>query len=462
LYYHQGPEAFYFASEAKAILAVRPELRTLDEQGFGEFIACGCPLENRTMFKGLHLLPPAAAWEFRAGVLERRCRYFEPREWEEQPPLAADAYYGHVRDTFAQRLPAYFEGRQPVGVSLTGGLDTRMIMAWQRRQAGSLPCYSFGSMYRDSHDVVIARHVARACCQPFEVIRVGQEFLERFPYYAERTVYVTDGCLDVSHSPDLYVNRHAATIAPVRMTGNYGGEVLRAVRAFKPIQPVQGLFTPEVTALVDDAARTYSGLLREHPLSFALFKQTPWHHYSLLSLEQSQLALRSPFLDNEFVRTVFRAPVAALAGGGDVSLQLIADGNPSLRAIPTDRGVGDRGLASAFRRGLREVSFKAEYASDYGMPHWASWLDRYSPIPARRLFSGRHKFYHFRAWYRDVLADYVREVLLDTRTLARPYLSRHVLEKIVRGHVTGHRNYTTEIHKMLTLEHIHRLFIDAH
>ena len=29
LYYHQAKEAFYFAAEAKAILAVRPELRAL-------------------------------------------------------------------------------------------------------------------------------------------------------------------------------------------------------------------------------------------------------------------------------------------------------------------------------------------------------------------------------------------------------------------------------------------------
>ena len=59
-------------------------------------------------------------------------------------------------------------------------------------------------------------------------------FSRKFPRYAERTVYLTDGCVEVSHSPDLYVNELAREIAPVRMTGNYGGEVLRRVRAFKP------------------------------------------------------------------------------------------------------------------------------------------------------------------------------------------------------------------------------------
>src|SRR6516225_10901818 len=36
IYYHQSKEAFYFAAEAKAILAVRPELRAADPKSLGE------------------------------------------------------------------------------------------------------------------------------------------------------------------------------------------------------------------------------------------------------------------------------------------------------------------------------------------------------------------------------------------------------------------------------------------
>src|SRR5712691_6290724 len=65
LYYHESKEAFYFAAEAKAILAVHPELRRADPRGLGEFVACGCVLEGRTIFEDIHLLPSAAAWVFR-------------------------------------------------------------------------------------------------------------------------------------------------------------------------------------------------------------------------------------------------------------------------------------------------------------------------------------------------------------------------------------------------------------
>ena len=51
-------------------------------------------------------------------------------------------------------------------------------------------------------------------------------------------------------------------------------------------------------------------------------------------------------------------------------------------------------------------------------------------------------------------------MLLDSRSLSRPYIERKRLEAVVRGHLHGDRNYTNEIHKLLTIEIIHRLFLD--
>ena len=110
-------------------------------------------------------------------------------------------------------------------------------------------------------------------------------------------------------------------------------------------------------------------------------------------------------------------------------------------------------------RTLREFQFKAEYAYDYGMPQWMAAIDRLlTALRPERLFLGRHKFSHFRLWYRDVLSDYVREVLLDPSTLSLPYVERKGVEAVVSGHLDGNRNYTMEIHKLLTIELVHRLF----
>jgi asparagine synthase (glutamine-hydrolysing) len=247
------------------------------------------------------------------------------------------------------------------------------------------------------------------------------------------------------------------------MTGNYGGEVLRRVRAFKPVEPLSDLFCPDLVPYIRQASTTYAGVIQGHPLSFAVFRQAPWHHYGLLALEQTQLSLRTPYLDNDFVRTTFRAPESACANS-DVCLRLIADGDATLRQIRTDRGLGGNHgpLPSAASRNFQEFTFKAEYAYDYGMPQWVAQLDHIvAPFHLERLFLGRHKFAHFRVWYRDTLSNYVRDVLLDSRTLSRPYFKRNTVETIVRGHVKGNRNYTSEIHTLLTLELVHRLFLDA-
>jgi asparagine synthase (glutamine-hydrolysing) len=467
LYYSELKNGFYFAAEAKAILAVRPELRVPDARGMGEFVACGCVIENRTIFQGIHVLPPGSVWRFENATLQHKGTYFDPKEWENQGPLEPEAYYQQLREVFSRNLPRYFNGREPVGVSLTGGLDTRMIMAWWQAGPGSLPCYTFGGPYRECQDVVIARRIAKICGQPFQVIPVGDEFLGRFAHYAERTVYLSDGCAAVGRSADLYANEFAAKIAPVRMTGNYGSEILRRLRAFKPATTAGEMFRPEFLVQVEAAKSTYAGVLSGHAVSFTAFRQAPWYQYGLLSLEQTQLTVRSPYLDNDVVRTAFRAPNSEIPKNdifedNDDCARLITDGNQALQQIRTDRGLGGtQGWSTPIVRAMLEFTFRAEYAYDYGMPQWLARIDHaFKPLHLERQFLGRHKFCHYRVWYRDPLANYVREMLLDPRSLSRPYVQPKVVEALVRRHLNGEANYTSEIHRLLTLELVHRQFFD--
>ena len=126
LCYHQSNEAFYFAAEAKAILAARPDLRVPSPQGLGEFLACSCVLENRTIFKDIAVMPAASRWIFCNGELKQKETYFSPKEWEDQAPLDAESYYQGLRESLAKGLPNYFEGPQRTGIALTGGMDTRV------------------------------------------------------------------------------------------------------------------------------------------------------------------------------------------------------------------------------------------------------------------------------------------------------------------------------------------------
>lgn len=462
IYYHETENGFYFSSEAKSLLKVLPSLRQLDTSSFGEFFSCGCTLEDRTLFSGVSLVPGGSMWTFYPNQQMRKEAYFKRDLWENQPQLSGVEYYEKLRETFERVVSKYFRGRERVALSLTGGIDTRMIMAWAPCPPFKLPCYTFGGLYRDCADVKIARKVARICQQRHETIALNRKFFSEFPALAKRTIYYTDGAMDVSGSVELYVNRIAREIAPVRVTGNYGDQVLRGAIGFKPSALHEEVFNPDFAHLVRAGVITYANIAQDHGLSFLAFKQVPWYHYSRLALERTQLTQRSPYLDNDLVALMYQAP-PDLATSIEPSLRLIAEGNPALSRIATDRGVLYRSvpLVTKLKHLYQEFTFKAEYAYDYGMPQWLARLDHlFAPLHLERRFLGRHKFYHFRVWYRNELSKYVKDILLDPRTRARPYLDGRRLEEIVNSHIKGYRNYTEEIHRVLTSELIQRHLIE--
>jgi asparagine synthase (glutamine-hydrolysing) len=264
--------------------------------------------------------------------------------------------------------------------------------------------------------------------------------------------------MDVSGAVELYVNQRARQLAPIRVTGNYGSEILRANVAFRPGRVDRSLFTPEFGRLLDGAAETYRAEAVGSRLSFIAFKQVPWHHYARFAAEKSQLTPRSPFLDNELVALAYRAP-AELVGSAEPILRLITDGNPKLDAVRTDRALRSRTLPilGPLKRNWQEFTAKAEYAFDYGMPGWLTRADRaVKPLHLEKLFLGRHKFYHFRVWYRDQLSTALKQQFENN---GQPACYRDgTARRLVRAHTTGAANHTLELHKLLSVQLIERLF----
>ena len=186
IFYYEANDASYFSSEAKSLLKICPELRELDPLGFSEYVTCGCPLEYRTLFKNVFLLPGSSAWIFKQnGEIQKR-KYFDPGVWENQPWLEADFFQEKLQETFKRTLPRYFRSEQQIGISLTGGFDTRMILANAEIPEGKYPCYSFGGIYRDCADVIVARKVAKACKLAHDTIYLDRLFLKDFQKYAEK------------------------------------------------------------------------------------------------------------------------------------------------------------------------------------------------------------------------------------------------------------------------------------
>jgi asparagine synthase (glutamine-hydrolysing) len=464
IYYREARDGFFFASQAKALLTVRPETRSLDPTSVGHFLGFGAVFDNRSLFTNVSVLPQGSCWNIEEPSSIRKRAYFLPATWAEQSILEPEPFYRALRDTVAEVVPTYFRSTQPVGLSLTGGLDTRIVMAGMPAGLDPMPAYTYSGAYRDCYDIKIARDIAEACGQRHHVISLGPEFFGNFAALAEDTVWATDGCLDLCGTHEIHFSRQARRLSPVRLTGNYGSEVLRSVSTFKYNPPQRTLFDPTVVNTTRAAAQSFADVRAAHPVTFAAFQEIAWNLFGRLASAQSELTLRAPYLDNAIVALMYRAP-APLRKNNEPSRRLIADLSPRLAAIPTDMGYepNQRSFSARgfVRRVYRYAQFKAEWYYNLGMPSWLSRLDGSAALKATEpLFLGRHKIDHYRLWFRDQLKPYINELLHDPRAAARPYLNRAGFDELLLAHERGGRNCVNELNKVGTLELVSRLFID--
>jgi len=459
IYFHESTDAFYFASEAKALLSVVPELRAFDDEGVAQFLAYGCTLNGSTFFTGIKLMPGGSLWTFE----NHRCnkgRYFSPATWEAQSELPAASFEARFQETFKSILPRYFESDTRVGISLTAGLDTRMIMSCLPGHIESPVCYTYAEADNETLDARLATAVAEACGLEHHLLRLGPDFFENFGSYADRTVYITDGCSGVLGSHEIVLNQMARQWSTVRMTGNFGSEVLRDVSTFKPSTFPPGLLDPELQQSVTACSWT-AGCSKEHPVGFAAFKEIPWGLFGTLCAGRSQVTFRTPYLDNELVALAFQAPDSIRKSNG-VSLKLISDNNRALASILTDQGaVADNsGFGYLSRRIFEEIAFRLDYYFNEGMPHALVQFDPlFNMLSGRGRLFGRHKFLHYRQWLRKELAEYLRNALGDVLNHQSPFWNRKSLEALADDHIQGRKNNIREINAVLTLGAVERQLI---
>lgn len=457
IYWHEAADAFYFASEAKALLRVLPELREFDREGVAQFLTYGCTVNWRTLFRGIEILPGGSRWTFQNQICKKE-RYFKREAWEALPELSAERFQERFNETFNRILPRYFDTDTKLGLALTGGLDTRMLLACAPENIEKPVTYTYTGETGKTFDDRVAAEVAGTCGLEHHLLRLGEDFFSDFPSHADETVYVTDGTFGVTGAHEIYFNKRARELAPVRLTGLFGSEILRGVCWFKAKAPPAQLLSPELEATITNMAAASSSDQR-HPLSVAAYENIPWNLFGSMAANRSQMVLRSPYLDNEIVALGYQTP-SALRNSSKPALQLIRDNKLALATVPTDRRIEDKEapFPRNLRRLMREVGFKLDYYNNEGMPHW---LSRLSPVldavDGRFHLFGHHKFLHYRRWFRDQLAPHVLGVLTDPRTRQSGLWNPAFLEHMANANTQGYGNYVLAINAVLTLEAVERL-----
>jgi asparagine synthase (glutamine-hydrolysing) len=434
-----------------------PGLRNLDDAGVAQLLAFGCTHGQQTLFRGVSLLEGGSLWSFERGETRKR-RYITPACLETQPVMSRAAFNDEFSATFRTALPRYVGNGKGLGISLTAGLDTRMIMACLPATPSRPLAYTFSGQRERTLDERIAAQVAAARGLDHHVLRIGADFLSDYGRHVDKTVHVTDGNFGATGAHEVYLNAKARQLAPIRLTGNFGSEVLRGMSTFKPLGLSQDMFTSDFGAVVASTGRPDAHA--DHPVTFSVFREIPSSLFGSLAAGRSQVTFRTPYLDNDIVSLAYRAPADARRSP-DAALHLIGSSDSRLGRMPTDRGiaVGGRGPVHMLRRIFAEVTFKLDYLHKEGLPHWLSPLD--PAINGLSVFGilGLHKYLPYRRWFRNELRGYISQVFSEARTLQSPYWNAAFLKSMAKDHATGRRNYVREINAVLTLEAVDRLFI---
>jgi len=227
LYYSWDGRTFVFGSEIKAVLAHPAVSARLEESLLPEYLAFGYISEERTMFAGIRKLMPG-----RYLVLDLNAARPEPeirQYWEIPAPVAGPArddagWIGECRERLEETVRMRLMSDVPLGVFLSGGLDSSAIAALMKRQSdGAVKTFSVGYQESAYSELSYARQVAGAIgSDHHEVVVSMADFFNALP----KLVWHEDEPITWPSSICLYfVSKLASEQVKVVLTGEGSDEM---------------------------------------------------------------------------------------------------------------------------------------------------------------------------------------------------------------------------------------------
>ena len=126
-YYYAGPDFFVFGTEIKSLF-VYPEVpREINDDRAAEFITRQPIDPEATMFQGILRLPPAHGMIVRRDGSRRSWRYFQFDPDYELVLSSDEEYEEAFREIFTEAVRCRLRSNGPVGVMLSGGLDSSSV-----------------------------------------------------------------------------------------------------------------------------------------------------------------------------------------------------------------------------------------------------------------------------------------------------------------------------------------------
>ena len=233
LHYYADGERLVFGSEIKAILAADVP-RAMDDEALSQFLALRYIPAPRTIFRGIHKLPPGYLLRAEAGAVK-----VEPW-WDLAPPgnegsLRTDVELEEeLRELLADAVRIRMISDVPLGVFLSGGVDSSAVVAMMARAAsGPVRTFSIGFQEKSYDELRYARMIADKFSTQHEEIRVQPRPLEILPRLAET---YDEPFADSSSIPVWYVSQMARASVKVALGGDGGDELFGGYETYAAYQ----------------------------------------------------------------------------------------------------------------------------------------------------------------------------------------------------------------------------------
>jgi asparagine synthase (glutamine-hydrolysing) len=180
IYYRVDNGSVVFGSELRAVLAALPSRPALDPQALNLFLRYRYTPSPSTIYQGVKKLAPGTKATFENGK-------WEVSRWDRMPASAAAAPRSDAEateellDVYRRALKRHLISDVPVGLLLSGGLDSGLLLALMSEHGRDWPTYTvgFGSASFKDDELDDAAATAAALGARNAQVRLDQSSFER-------------------------------------------------------------------------------------------------------------------------------------------------------------------------------------------------------------------------------------------------------------------------------------------
>lgn len=154
---------FLFGSEIKALTAIHPQLRKMSAETMDQYLSLRIICPPRTMFTGVHKLPPAHFLVQEPGQAPKVERYWD-LDFSDKATGSEEQLLDELDALITDSLRHHMVSDVPVGAFLSGGFDSSLVVAMLCRnlKIKDLPTFTLGLPHEKFNEAGDAKALADA------------------------------------------------------------------------------------------------------------------------------------------------------------------------------------------------------------------------------------------------------------------------------------------------------------